>query len=673
MKINKIYCMDCIEGMKQLDDESIDAVVTDPPYFLINKEGKGFMNKEWDSIKKGDTINILCKSKEYAKTVVRFFMFMRVELSGAEANIVLKNAKMRAYLKENPEKSNANVQYVAKSSGEAKAMSKANINFVQGIVLTKEEVWDMLQELSITPIILKKFKNLSENVSFVVPVSFLRKRLKNIVPENVLKFPIRRECKGEIIHLTLMEEARIEGVIEGMIGNILEEKFMKEINIPAKSVGSIVEGRRYKHIILSPTEKKKIIQWITLLLFVLNATPKWKANQSRFLVYNFYKNWSKEALRVLKPGGYLLCFGGSRTYHRIASGIEDAGFEIRDQMQWIYSSGFPKSYNIGKGIYKYLKQGNASWNRTGDSSNGSLGYSKLQFEQGYRPNDYSDKHQKEYKITEEQAKQWERLGTALKPAHEPIVIARKPLSEKNIVLNVLKWGTGGLNIDGCRIETHAKKWSEPKGGIFKKSVDNEAILEENDKGRFPANIMFDEEAGKMLDEQSGVSVTKPRLEADGEKLDKYGNWGFKRMPHYISDKGGASRFFYCPKASRSEREKGLDELNEKLFGQLGGARQKLKQGEEEYLQENHIGLNKIKKVRNNHPTVKPIKLMRYLVRLVTPPQGLVLDPFIGSGTTAIASYLEGFNFIGFEKEKGYCEIANVRIKYYMKQKRLFKC
>jgi DNA modification methylase len=158
-----------------------------------------------------------------------------------------------------------------------------------------------------------------------------------------------------------------------------------------------------------------------------------------------------DLLRILKPGGHLLAFSGSRTYHRMACAIEDAGFEIRDMIEWVYGSGFPKSLNIGKVTDKYLKTGNASWNGTGDSSNGALGYSKLQHKQGYRPNDYSNKHQTKSEITEEQAKQFEGYGTALKPAHEPCVLARKPIIG-TVAQNALKYGTGGLAIDNCRVK-----------------------------------------------------------------------------------------------------------------------------------------------------------------------------------------------------------------------------
>jgi site-specific DNA-methyltransferase (adenine-specific) len=246
--------------------------------------------------------------------------------------------------------------------------------------------------------------------------------------------------------------------------------------------------------------------------------------------------WS-ECLRVLKPGGHLLAFSHSRTYHRMAVAVEDAGFEIRDQIMWIYGSGFPKSHNIGKAIDKI--EGNGDWDG------------------------------------------W---GTALKPAHEPIVLARKPLSEKSIAENVIKWGTGGINIDGSRIGTEEIKtngWGD-KG--FVAQEDYEGITHQ---GRFPANIIFDEEAGKLL--------------------------------------GEPSRFFYCPKTSKKDRNEG--------------------------------------DVSNLHPTVKPTDLMRYLIKLITPPNGTVLDPFMGSGSTGKGAVRDGFNFIGIEKEQEYMDIARARINH----------
>ena len=288
--------------------------------------------------------------------------------------------------------------------------------------------------------------------------------------------------------------------------------------------------------------------------------------------------WSTECYRVLKPGGYMLAFGGSRMYHRLASGVENAGFEIRDQMMWVYGSGFPKSMNLGHKIDEY---------------------------QGW--------------------------GTALKPAHEPIVMGRKPISEKTIAENVLEWGTGGINIDDCRIETDEELGRfqidgngplSPKHGFNNNSMSNgDKFIEGNPNGRFPANIIFDEEAGKILDEQI---------------------------------EGGASRFFYCPKTSKTDRNEGLEHLEDKLTQGMRANAGPALVGDDE------SGRTTAK---NNHPTVKPTDLMAYLIRLVTPKGGIVLDPFMGSGSTGKAAVRGGFDFIGIEREEEYMEIASARIQY----------
>ncbi len=324
----------------------------------------------------------------------------------------------------------------------------------------------------------------------------------------------------------------------------------------------------------------------------------------------------QECLRVLKPGGHLLAFGGTRTYHRMVCAIEDAGFEIRDCIQWLYGSGFPKSLDISKAIDKQLGAERekvripASKVRNPKSINGGHGieggerpWMRAALEKGFHEMDGN------MPVTPE-AKQWEGWGTCLKPANEPIVLARKPLSEKTIADNVLKWGTGGINIDDCRIPTNDKLGGGALTGSFSASEgwdrpwrhDEDVIKEKVQEtklkvakaeslGRFPANVIFDEEAAAMLDEQQE----------------------------------GVSRFFYCAKASGSERT-------------MGG------------------------KVKNNHPTVKPIQLMRYLCRLITPPGGTVLDPFAGSGTTLLAAIQEGFSCIGIEKEPEYCEIIRQRMQ-----------
>ena len=350
-----------------------------------------------------------------------------------------------------------------------------------------------------------------------------------------------------------------------------------------------------------------------------------KSDNNKFQSFCF--EWATECLRVLKPGGFLLSFGGTRTYHRMVCGIEDARFEIRDMINYIYGSGFPKSLNVGKQIDKL--QGNIGVSKNekdfrdvGKKVKEIEGIDKLSF--GLIEN----AERKDLKITKGKSI-GEGYGTALKPACEPIVVARKPLSEKNVALNVLKWGTGGLNIDGCRIGNREKE--QFTGEKRPKNVSNTNCYGDYDydksttplpAGRFPSNIILDEIAGKMLDEQSGINKSKKQIMGRGfDNSEVYGTGDLNyKSERGHNDKGGASRFFYCAKASKNER------------------------GE-----------------NNNHPTVKPIKLMQYLVRLATPKNGIVLDPFGGSGTTAIACIKEHKNYIIIEKELEYIKITKTRL------------
>lgn len=339
--------------------------------------------------------------------------------------------------------------------------------------------------------------------------------------------------------------------------------------------------------------------------------------------------WAKECFRILKPGGHILAFGGTRTYHRLAAGIEDAGFEIRDQIQWIYGSGFPKSNNISKSIDKAM---GAERKVVGQEEN--WGASKAS-EGKTAYGDYAGS----WDITEsttDEAKQWEGWGTALKPANEPIVMGRKPFKGP-LYKNILENNVGAINIDDCRVGVD--------GGTKKSNTDitTESVNAYGDglngtintgeidstTGRWPANIILDEEASELLGEQS--------------------------------------RFFYSAKASKKEKNFGLTkevendrfqtrqcticERNVPYVGSCGC------EGAE-------IRMVSPKPTKNAHPTVKPIDLMRYLIRLVTPPNGIVLDPFLGSGTTGIAAHLEGFNFIGIEKDQEYFELAKERINHW---------
>ena len=309
----------------------------------------------------------------------------------------------------------------------------------------------------------------------------------------------------------------------------------------------------------------------------------------------------KECLRVLKPGGHLLSFSGSRTYHRIAVAIENAGFEIRDQMLWLYGTGFPKSLDIGKAIEGKLTIGSSNTKDQKKLSGekldkGNWGMAKLQQVQGYRDKNYdetSDNRLGKLEPTTEDAKQWNGWGTALKPAHEPICFARKPLSEKTVAENVLKWGVGALNIDESRVGN-----------------------ESEEQGRWPANIIHN-----GLQEE----------------------W---------------SRFFYCAKASKKDRNSGCDGLPLKP----GGSNAK------GYTEDVAKGLDRNKPVANFHPTVKPTDLMKYLIRLVTPKGGVVLDPFNGSGSTGKACAILDFDYIGIDLSQEYIDISKARIENELKIK-----
>ena len=330
----------------------------------------------------------------------------------------------------------------------------------------------------------------------------------------------------------------------------------------------------------------------------------------------------REVLRVLKPGGHVLSFGGTRTYHRMVVNIEDAGFEIRDQIAWLYGSGFPKSLDVSKAIDKAA---GAEREIVGEAKRSGANSRAYQSEAITT----AGQHFKTAPATPD-AKKWQGFGTALKPANEPIVVARKPL-EKGLTVaeNVLKFGTGAMNIDGSRIGT------EQMGGqTIKQSYGSDAHFGGGEKrnkqvtatiaqGRWPANVLFDERAAEMLDEQSGQlsQCGGPKKTTHDAGMFGIGTPG--RI--YTEANRGASRFFYCAKASKSERNAGLDNL------------------------------------KNVHPTIKPIKLMEYLIKLVCPPSGIVLDPFCGSGSTGVAAKRLGFGFVGIEMNAEYVEIAKRRV------------
>jgi len=456
-----------------------------------------------------------------------------------------------------------------------------------------------------------------------------------------------------------------------------------------------------------------------------------------------------ECLRVLKPGGHLLSFGGTRTYHRVAVAIEDAGFEIRDNMAWLYGSGFPKSLDVSKAIDKGTGENEkrrvqfVTWMRsTGISSNEINKTTRTQMASHYiglsqpaiATADLFDKlrpylpevpeaierlvaertgiewtayknravlGKKEWSNSENhftpgqdhtkrvnlditapstpEAQKWEGWGTALKPAHEPIIVARKPLIG-TVAHNVLTHGTGALNIDGSRIassdslfrtgsvaspenQTMHDGWqrpwlSDPEKVAEANQRTREKSLIADKLGRWPANIILDEHTAGLLDEQSGVLTSgalKPWVNGSvaSETVASFSRGLNGKTRDYTAAKssGGASRFFYVAKASKRDRNEGLEELPFIKGGSLSGGEDKRSQTTNQPSRQNF------------HPTVKPTALMEYLVKLVTPPNGTVLDPFTGSGSTGKAAILNGFDFIGIEMTEDYLPIIDARLKH----------
>jgi DNA modification methylase len=491
----------------------------------------------------------------------------------------------------------------------------------------------------------------------------------------------------------------------------------------------------------------------------------------------FTEQWAKEAFRVLKPGGHALIFCGPRTYHRMASGVEDAGFEIRDQLQWIFGSGFPKNLDVRKagiksqlfcgceeipkynlrpmsetdlsqkidpevecekvlqpcvpeqGLCSERLQGNSEIreeqsllagrvlyrNQQGVSTDANAGSPSSEEKRLRSGTCLSDGEVDRKTVKEERSgsshqspgirqssgepetvfesqgalggEPYERcsqcsktilpqgLGTSLKPANEPIVLARKPISERTIALNVQRWGTGAINVDASRIGTEqtvtrAKKGMYGSGSTEKMReqgfrpyhIDNREQEEKvNPPGRFPSNVLLDDRAAELLDEQTGELASRGQYLNRTERYDVDGStykFGGNLDNTYANQKGGASRFFmrfqYCAKSSQSERNAGLEGMPEKSKILIGAEGHKINPT---------TGRPVVDIPRANiHPTVKPIKLMEYLCRLITPPGGKILDPFMGSGTTGIAAKRLGFEFIGIELNPEYFEIATRRIE-----------
>ena len=371
-----------------------------------------------------------------------------------------------------------------------------------------------------------------------------------------------------------------------------------------------------------------------------------------------------ECLRTLKPGGYLLSFAGTRTQHRMACNIEDSGFEIRDMIAWVYGSGFPKSLNIGKAVDKL--QGNER--EVVGIKQGTYADIKRDKETGQDGlHGGIAKERPRVKVEETKGtSEWEGWGTALKPALEPITMARKPLSEKTIAENCLKWGTGGLNIDECRVGVEERDLLEKRpilniSGIYGQGLAGSKAIGKTTQGRFPANFIHDgsDEVLNIFPETKSIKSNRGNINI-GKMAGGSGQSEKTDTIRGHNDSGSAAKFFYCAKAGKDERNRGCDELEERQYSHDG----RKKEIENPFQRQKSVA-------RNNHPTVKPISLIQYLIKLVSREGQTILDPFGGSGTTAIACLEIGRNYVLIEKESEYVEIANKRIESWTAQGRLF--
>ena len=392
----------------------------------------------------------------------------------------------------------------------------------------------------------------------------------------------------------------------------------------------------------------------------------------------------REALRVAKPGAHLLAFGGSRTFHRLTVAIEDAGWEIRDVVCWLYGSGFPKSLDVSKAI-----------DRAAGAEREVVGPSRhnvaARFKMGAP--DFEHDHGKYSAVVHApvtapataDAQQWSGWGTALKPAWEPVIVARKPLVG-TVAANVTQYGTGAINIDGCRIGIDpTDKWAQ--GVTFVNSSEwapgspptrGDVTAKAHAAGRWPANVMHDGSdevvAGFPTTGSSGDGSPRLAYGIGGTGSGAYHGGGKGAMVGTYGDSGSAARFFYCAKASRTDREEGCDhlpgyqghEVVERKEGSAGLNSPRAGAGRtitdvREFGGAQHTA--DVQLAKNFHPTVKPTDLMRYLARLVTPPDGLLLDPFMGSGSTGKGALLEGFRFVGIDLDPAHVAIAEARCQF----------
>jgi DNA modification methylase len=668
-----------LDILKTLEASSVDSIVTDPPYFLLNSSGKGFMNKEWDGLSIQHVIAEI------------FFKSASVELSMAGESIAQENASINTV--EQIIESTLDVQSVQKNLDETNPRSNQPINSVQASVLTKAEALVLCKEWS--PSLIKALEKLPDNVSFVLQPLPIGITINGTVQNAVDIYLYEPRWLEKITTFISMDNPNsLKNSTEGESGIGSELAFTKEICGVVDDVANIAVEQTSNVTTSDLTVFQKTIQKIISLPFVKAVIKQFTKNQNftQNILISWHERWAREAIRVLKPGGHILAFSGSRTSQYLTLGLERAGFEIRDQIIWIYGSGFPKSLAVDKALKKMGK--------------------------------------------ENEAKSWAGFGTALKPSHEPICLGRKPLSEDTIAEKVLKHGTGALNIDASRMSgpSWGSRINSP-GQVY--SNYPQVKTESNTQGRFPSNLLLSHhpDCEEVCSEDCAVMglgdparffyVAKASKKDRGQGVERLITWENQdqnlvgQMEHLCQqlrdilgdmmqnpsellwniESFGSNITDQCHMVIKYTIEimsKLTTELRTSKFLQPSNIKDFIRDADSLMMDRglNHAlcveNLNQLRlnttsaktgslldaslvlleskkniislgRRGNIHSTVKNTKLMEYLITLITPPGGIVLDMFAGSGSTLVAAKRLGFQFIGIEKEQEYFDIAKHRI------------
>jgi site-specific DNA-methyltransferase (adenine-specific) len=692
-----VECNDCLNLLRSLPSHSVDAIVTDPPYFLVNAAGTGFMGAEWDSLSIANAVAVACFASSHLS-------FGRT----AAASAGLPPSETHGL--------NVSAQTAVSASEETVQSRDMECDSAPAVVITLREAEVLCHALS--PNLIGCLQKLPTDASFVLPSSFLALESKSTAQRVVA---ILRDAP-----VWLESEIRSSSTVKGSSasrptgvksGTGPVPRSTDETDGAVDAAASIAVDTKSNATTSSHGDYREIVRRIISLPCASRVIKRCMSDRVTMPLISewWHEVWAREALRVLKPGGFLLAFGGSRAFHRLCSAVEAAGFDLRDTLMFLHGMGFPKNMNLSKAI-----------DRAAGAERRVIGSYRIGGNAGVSTKDKGGTYgvgvgtapPVDVPITEpatEEAKKWDGWGTALKPAFEPILLARAPLSEPTLVRNVLRWGTGALNITGTRIFTDWNESDRPdswkaSGHTAKPDADKIAAppgdgIDCHPLGRWPANLLLGHSPlcrpiGKrevqrqlkaktsardgngiygdglnaapvvladgvesqdvydcapdcpvrMLDEQTGVlpAGVAVRHRSGGntfgtdEPKPTMDDLGYR-------DYGTASRFFYVSKPSTAEREFGLENFEPA----------KVNDGRESEI-DNPYQRGETER-KNTHFTVKSIALMRWLVRLVTPPGGVVLDPFAGSGTTIIAARREGFRAIGIDSKPAYVAIARARI------------